>query len=82
MPYTIEYTRRAMRDLEAVPTEAARRIIDRSESYARGGPADVKRLTHAEPGYRLRVGSYRVLFDIVDDVLIIRRVKHRRDAYR
>lgn len=30
---------------------------------------------------RLRVGDYRVLFEIEEDVLVIYRVKHRKDAY-
>jgi mRNA interferase RelE/StbE len=31
--------------------------------------------------YRLRIGNYRVLFDVEDDVVIIARIKHRKDAY-
>lgn len=30
---------------------------------------------------RLRVGNYRILFEIEDDAIVIYRVKHRRDAY-
>lgn len=42
---------------------------------------DVKRLTNYTPEYRLRVGDYRVLLEIEEDVLVIYRVKHRKDAY-
>jgi len=41
----------------------------------------VKRLTNYTPEYRLRVGDYRVLFEIEEDVLVIYRVKHQKDAY-
>ena len=41
----------------------------------------MKRLTKYTPEYRLRVGDYRVLFEIEEDVLVISRVKHRKDAY-
>jgi mRNA interferase RelE/StbE len=41
---------------------------------------DVKRLTHFTPEYRLRVGDYRVLFEVEGSRVIVYRVKHRRDA--
>ncbi|MGB3402466.1 MAG: type II toxin-antitoxin system RelE/ParE family toxin [Microcoleaceae cyanobacterium] len=43
---------------------------------------DVKRLTNFTPEYRLRVGDYRILFEIEDQVIMIYRVKHRRNAYQ
>ncbi len=41
-----------------------------------------KQLTNFEPAYRLRVGDYRILFDIVGDTIEIGRVLHRKDSYR
>ena len=41
----------------------------------------MKRLTNYTPEYRLRVGDYLVLFEIEEDVLVISRVKDRKDAY-
>ena len=37
-----------------------------------------------ETGYRVRVGDYRILYEIDDNEqrVIIYRVKHRRDVYR
>jgi mRNA interferase RelE/StbE len=43
---------------------------------------DVKRLTNFTPEYRLRVGDYRVLFEVKGDKLIMYRILHRKDAYR
>jgi len=43
---------------------------------------DVKRLTNFTPEYRLRVGDYRVLFEVDGDKLIMYRILHRKDAYR
>ena len=43
---------------------------------------DVKRLTNFTPEYRLRVGSYRVLFEIEESRLIIYRILPRGEAYR
>ena len=44
---------------------------------------DVKRLTNFTPEYRLRIGNYRVLFELTDDFrIIVYRIVHRREAYR
>lgn len=43
---------------------------------------DVKHLTDHMPEYRLRVGNYRILFEIEDDVIIVYRIRHRKDIYR
>ena len=44
---------------------------------------DVKKLTNHTPEYRLRVGDYRVLFEIDGtDRVIVYRIMHRQEAYR
>jgi len=43
--------------------------------------SNIKKLQNHNPTYRLRVGNYRVLFDIEDDIIIIGRIKHRKEAY-
>jgi len=42
---------------------------------------NIKKLTNFEPAYRLRVGNYRVLFDVVGHTVIIGRVLHRQSSY-
>jgi mRNA interferase RelE/StbE len=42
---------------------------------------NIKKLTNFEPAYRLRVGNYRVLFDVTDDIIMIGRVIHRQNSY-
>jgi len=42
---------------------------------------DVKRLTNTTPEFRLRVGDYRVLFEIEGSKVLVYRIRHRRDAY-
>lgn len=46
-------------------------------------PPDALKLK-GETGYRLRVGDYRILYEIDDErqEVVIYRVKHRRDVYR
>ncbi|HEX9653307.1 MAG TPA: type II toxin-antitoxin system RelE/ParE family toxin [bacterium] len=43
---------------------------------------DVKRLTNHTAEYRLRIGNWRVLFEVEGNTIIIYRIKHRREAYR
>ncbi|PIF04897.1 MAG: plasmid stabilization protein [Arcobacter sp.] len=42
---------------------------------------NIKKLKNYSPTHRLRVGNYRVLFDVEDDKIIIGRIKHRKEAY-
>jgi mRNA interferase RelE/StbE len=42
---------------------------------------NIKKLTNFEPAYRLRVGNYRILFDVSEDTVIIGRVLHRQESY-
>ncbi|MCI5121115.1 MAG: type II toxin-antitoxin system RelE/ParE family toxin [Candidatus Electrothrix sp. AUS4] len=44
--------------------------------------ANIKKLTNFEPAYRLRVGNYRILFDVSEDTIDIGRVLHRKDSYK
>ena len=43
--------------------------------------SNIKKLTNFEPAYRLRVGDYRILFDVVDEIIVIARVLHRKESY-
>lgn len=41
-----------------------------------------KKLQPPLPGYRVRVGEYRILFTLESDFVRIYRIKNRKDAYR
>ena len=64
MAYEIEYNDEAQRDLRKLSPEVARRVIEKIHRMADGLAGDIKRLRHITPGYRLRVGDWRVLFAI------------------
>ena len=82
MTYSIGFKPKALRDLESLSPEIARRIIAKIDLLREGLGGDVRRLTNFTPEYRLRVGDYRVLFEIEGDQIVIYRVIHRREAYR
>jgi mRNA interferase RelE/StbE len=79
--YEIEFKPQALKDLRAIDKGEARRIIEKIKVMENDLAGDVKRLTNFTPEYRLRVGSYRVLFEVEGGKVVIYRVRHRRDAY-
>lgn len=56
-------------------------IIRKIECLQSGLHGNLKRLREAEAMYRLRMGDYRVLFDVEGDVIVIRRIGNRKDVY-
>ncbi len=42
---------------------------------------NIKKLTNHSPVYRLRVGDYRILFDVFDDHIEVAAIKHRKESY-
>ena len=43
---------------------------------------NIKKLVNFIPAYRLRVGDYRILFDIEENKVIISRILHRQSSYK
>ena len=83
MKYTVGLRPRATKDLRRLQKQDATRVADALERLTDGLSGDVKRLTNVSPEYRLRVGQYRVLFEIENDKeIVVYRIVHRREAYR
>lgn len=82
MIYQIEIKPLALKDLDALTKDMANRILDKTETLRDNLSGNVKRLTNHTPEYRLRIGDYRVLFEVEGDKITVYRVKHRKDAYR
>ena len=78
----VVWTDRAEKDARRLPPEIRKRVAETVDRYAETGHGDVLRLKGFEPPrYRLRVGDYRAIFRPQGSVLVILRVRHRRDAY-
>ncbi len=87
MKYAFRWRERAVRQLRAIPQSAALTILRALTPLGddpRRHDADIKKLAGYTNRYRLRVGDYRVIYEIVDEQLIILivGVGHRREAYR
>jgi mRNA interferase RelE/StbE len=82
--YNVLFRRSAAKELEAVPLKDRRRIVARIQTL-RDDPRPVgcEKLS-GEEKYRLRQGDYRILYEIIDQDLIITvvRIGHRREVYR
>jgi mRNA interferase RelE/StbE len=73
------------KDLASLPKHVVSRILDRFEKL-KGDPFSAKsrKLQGAERLYRIRVGDYRIVYEVDTRALqiIIQYVRHRREVYR
>ena len=84
--FSIEYSKAARKSLKAMPRTTARLIMDKIEALAKDPLAannNVRKLTN-HPGYRLRVGDWRVVYTIHEQALLIAvvRIAPRGDVYQ
>ena len=83
--YTVEIARRAVKSIARLPRAEQQRVraaIDLLADDPR--PPGCVALVGEESTYRVRVGDYRILYEVIDDRLVIQvvRVGHRRDVYQ
>jgi mRNA interferase RelE/StbE len=79
--YQIEYGDSALADLDRLPARERAQILRKIERLEQGLHGNIKRLHEAEAAYRLRMGDYRILFDVEENVIVVRRIGNRKDVY-
>jgi mRNA interferase RelE/StbE len=82
--YAVGYTPRAVRMLKKLPSFIQPHLHIAIESLAQNPrPQGCRKLTGQEL-WRIRVGSYRIVYQIEDDRLLVLVIKigHRKDIYR
>ncbi|MGA1844280.1 MAG: type II toxin-antitoxin system RelE family toxin [bacterium] len=82
MKYYVELKPKAIKDLKGLPKTEGKRIIEKLNLLEDDLQGNVKRLTNYTPEYRLRVGDWRVLFEVDDNKIIVYRIRHRKEAYK
>ncbi len=82
MQYEIVIKPLAEKDIRNIPRNDSIKILQKIILLKNDLQGDVKKLTNFTPEYRLRVGNYRVLFDISDSIINVYRVSHRKDIYK
>ena len=79
--YQIEYGDTALKDLDIIPSKQRAQILRKIARLQEALHGNIKKLREADFAYRLRMGDYRVLFDVEDNVIVIRRIGHRKNIY-
>ncbi|MBI4287727.1 MAG: type II toxin-antitoxin system RelE/ParE family toxin [Chloroflexi bacterium] len=83
--YKIEFVTSAAKEFRSLPANMKKRVSTSVDSLGqKPRPDGVKKLQGHEELYRIRVGVYRVVYEIDDSKKLIRvtRVRHRSEAYR
>ena len=81
MKYDLIFLPEAQQQIARLSPDDARRVLAKLEHMRNDLAGDVKRLTNVIPAYRLRVGDWRVLFEVVGSAIVIYRIRHRSVAY-
>jgi mRNA interferase RelE/StbE len=85
MTYTIITPKTVQKQLDALPDDVYDRIAQKIEQLAEDPrPDGVVKMKGSDNEYRIRIGDYRVRYEIDDKELIILllQCKHRKDVYR
>lgn len=84
MTYRVELTTAAARQVRKLPRQVRDRVLDAIEDLGDDPrPHGVKKLSGEQTAWRIRVGEYRVIYDVFDAELIVTvvRAAHRREVY-
>ena len=83
--YKIEWKASALKELKRLDRKIIPRIVSVVESLAiEPFPPGVRKLQGAQKTYRIRSGNYRIIYEVIHEriVIVIIRIRHRKDVYR
>ncbi len=82
MPYEIRFHPEVRKLLARLDAATHRRILEAIDTL-KENPYRGKKVQGVDVGlWRLRVGDYRIRYDIAEDLVFILRIGHRREIYR
>ncbi len=83
--YEIQWKHSAEKDLRGIDRQFISRILEAINSLSDDPfPSQHRKLQGSESSYRIRMGDYRVIYqvDIENKIIVIYHVRHRKDIYR
>ena len=82
--YKVIFTKSVKKDFKKIPKLEVSKILNEIAYLAKNPRSSKTKKLKGEKLYRLRVGNYRVIYDIQDNLMVIFVVKlgHRSDIYR
>lgn len=83
--YSITFKPSVEKDLRRLPKSAVARVMERIEKLKdEPFPHQVVKLSGAERLYRIRVGDYRIVYEVDTEAkqIGIQYIRHRREVYR
>jgi mRNA interferase RelE/StbE len=83
--YSVEFKPAAEKDLRKLPKGMLPRVVESIEGLrAQPFPPQVIKLKNADRLYRIRVGDYRIVYEVepTGRRVLVHYVRHRRDVYR
>ena len=83
--FSIQWRSSTKKDIRSLPRQEVTRVIEAVGHLATEPlPHGSQKLSGSERTYRIRVGDYRVIYEVFTEsrVVEIQRVRHRKDVYR
>jgi mRNA interferase RelE/StbE len=83
--YQVVVERSAEKDLKRLSTGIRARVAIALRALAENPrPSGSRKLAGTKHDWRIRVGDYRIIYEIADVIRVVRvqRIRHRREAYR
>ena len=83
MAHTLVFAHEALRELKRLENKEAKRIVEKLKESAKEPNAFFERLVGREE-YKLRVGDYRVIANILnkEKKIVVRSLGHRKNVYK
>ncbi len=83
--FEIQWRASTKKDLRGIPSSDVARIVEAAANLAdEPFPHGSVKLTGSDHTYRIRIGDYRLVYEVLVAVKVIeiQRVRHRKDVYR
>jgi len=82
--FNIQFKSSAAKEFRNLPQELKKRVITKIDLLVSNPlPKEVKKLKGKNNYYRLRIGVYRIVYELhnKDKMILVTRIRHRKDVY-